>query len=84
MARGWESKSVELQQADASHAESSRGPRLTPDQAERLRQLDGLRLSRTRILQQLKLTQDSRHRQVLEAALSDLDARIQTLSSQSR
>jgi hypothetical protein len=83
MARGWESKSVEQQQAEASQGESSRRPRLSPDQVERLRQIDGLRLSRSRVLQQLQVTQDPRHRGALEAALSDLDARIQSLSAKS-
>ncbi len=84
MARGWESKSVEQQQAEASHGAPSQRPRLSPDEADRLRQIDGLRLSRSRILQQLQVSQDSRHRKVLEAALADLDTRIQALASQPR
>jgi hypothetical protein len=84
MARGWESKSVEQQQAEASHGAPSHRPRLSPDEADRLRQIDGLRLSRSRILQQLQVSQDSRHRKVLEAALADLDTRIQALASQPR
>jgi hypothetical protein len=79
MARGWESKSVEQQQAEASQAGSSPRSRISPEQAARLRQLDGLRLDRSRILQQLQVSRDARHRRVLEAALSDLDIRIQFL-----
>jgi hypothetical protein len=53
MARGWESKSIEAQQAEA--AETARVPkkRLTPEKASRQRELDGVQLSRKRVLRQL-------------------------------
>jgi hypothetical protein len=78
MARGWESKSVEEQQAAASvQAESKQ--RLTPEQAARKRQEEAIDLSRRHILQQLQTVQNHRHRQMLESALSELDARLARL-----
>jgi ABC-type phosphate transport system auxiliary subunit len=81
MARGWESKSVEAQQAEAAENRKEPKPRLTREQATRIRQLEGLRLSRKRILQQLEAAHDPRHREMLTAALSELDKQIQNLDS---
>jgi hypothetical protein len=77
MARGWESKSVEAQQADA--AEKSGPPRapLTREQAARQRELESLRLSRQNLLQQLEGAKDPRHRRLLEDALAELQRRME-------
>ncbi len=77
MARGWESKSVEAQQAEAEQDKRTKGSKLTPEQASQRRYLDGLLLSRQRVLQQLANAHESRHRQMLERALADLEERIQ-------
>jgi hypothetical protein len=77
MARGWESKSVELQQADTTFTEAAH-QRLTSEQAARLRQREGLELSRKRILDQLAVTRDPRHRIMLEQALAELERRLGT------
>lgn len=76
MARGWESKSVEAQQAEAS--ETSRKPRIkmTAEQAALARERESLRLSRMRVLQQLATATNEKHRKLLETALADLDARL--------
>jgi hypothetical protein len=79
MARGWESKSVEEQQSQAASSEPKPRPRLTPDQLMRQHQRNGLLLSRTRVRQQLETAQNSQHRQMLEAALVDLDAQLARL-----
>jgi hypothetical protein len=79
MARGWESKSVEAQQAEASEEKRTPKSRMTPEQATHQRQLDGLVLSRQRVLQQLAAAHDPRHRQMLETALADLDRKIHDL-----
>ena len=79
MARGWESTSVEEQQAQASIAPDKAKPLLSPAQLARQRQAEGLGLSRRRLLQQLETAQNPRHRQMLEAALADLDAQIAQL-----
>jgi hypothetical protein len=75
MARGWESKSVEEQQAAAITKGESK-QRLTPEQATRKQQQEAIHLSRRRVLQQLQSVQNPRHRQMLEGALSELDARL--------
>ena len=72
MARGWESKFVEAQQSEADEP-STRKLRLTPEQAARHREKEGLRLSYQRVLQQLESCRDPRHRKVLQDALADLD-----------
>jgi len=79
MARGWESKSVEAQQAEAAEGSNETKPRLTQEQAARIRKLEGLRLSRKRILQQLETAEDVRRREMLTAALSELDKQIHNL-----
>lgn len=76
MARGWESKSVEGQQADASEKPAGGDPRMSAEQAARAREHESLRLSRQRVLQQLEASLNPRHRQLLEAALADLDEKL--------
>jgi hypothetical protein len=80
MARGWESKGVEDQQAEARERRSfsSKKPRSAEEIAEQ-RRVDALRLSRSRIVQQLETAQNPAYRKTLEAALADLE---QKLSSQ--
>jgi hypothetical protein len=76
MARGWESKSVEQQQEEATSEPARKTKPLTAEQIGRRRQLSTLELSRKRILQQLEAATNPRHREMLEAALTDLDAQI--------
>src|SRR5579864_7537529 len=52
MARGWESKSVEAQQAEATETSSKPRVKLTPEAAARRREQENLRLSRQSIVQQ--------------------------------
>ncbi len=82
MARGWESKSVEEQQAEAAQQKLPSRSNITPQEAHILKQMEGLRLSRQRVLQQLSSTQNLRHRHMLEHALADLDRQIEALRSQ--
>jgi hypothetical protein len=77
MARGWESKSVEAQQAEASERQTRPRPKkMSPEEADRWREKEGLRLSRQRILQQLESIENPRHRKVLEDALADLNLKL--------
>jgi hypothetical protein len=76
MARGWESKSVEEQQAEAAERNLPSRSRITPQEAHTLKKLEGLQLSRQRVLQQLGSTPNPRHRQILEHALAHLDRQI--------
>jgi len=78
MARGWESKSVEEQQAAASTQVESK-QRLTPQQAAQKQERDAITLSRKRVLQELESVQNPRHRQMLESALADLGSRLERL-----
>jgi hypothetical protein len=75
MARGWESKSVEEQQA-AANTKGELQQRLTAQQAAVKQREEALNLSRRSVLQQLQTVQNPRHRQMLEVALSDLDAQL--------
>jgi hypothetical protein len=79
VARGWESKSVEEQQAQAVSPSGPAPPPLTPAQIASQRQRTGLLLSRQRVLQQLEAAQNPRHRQILQSALADLDAHLARL-----
>jgi hypothetical protein len=78
MARGWESKSVEEQQAAATTPQQWKKP-LTPKEKAVRQQLEALQLSRKRILQQIEVAQNPHHRQVLENALADLNSRLARL-----
>jgi predicted component of type VI protein secretion system len=78
MARGWESKSVEEQQAAASTQIESK-QRLTPQEAAKKQERDALELSRKRVLQELESVENARHRQMLEGALADLDSKLARL-----
>ena len=78
MARGFESKSVEEQQAEAKR-ESSTGQKLNPEQAERRRKRDGLVLSRKNVQRRLESISNPSHRQMLEAALAEIDRQIAEL-----
>jgi hypothetical protein len=75
MARGWESKSVEEQQAAASTEIESK-QRLTPEQAAHKQQQQALQLSRCRVLAQIQSVRNPRHRQMLDMALAELDAQL--------
>lgn len=77
MARGWESKSVEQQQDEAA-AKKEHGQLLTPEQISEKQRRQGLELSRQRILQQLQVACNPRHRQMLEAALKELEKKLRS------
>lgn len=81
MARGWESKSVEAQQAEASDKTPKSRPRLTAEAAARHRERENLRLSRQRVLQQLESSQNPRLRKLLEDELAALDEKLSRFPS---
>ena len=80
MARGWESKSVEAQieQSFASQPGEKPAP-LAPEDIGRQQHKASLRLSRSRVAQQLEASQSERYSEMLRHALFDLDARIAAL-----
>ena len=82
MARGWESKSVEDQVADAEAAKDERAKRHLSQQ-ERVKETErqSLLMSRTQIIGRLKQATNPRYRTQLEAALHDLEKRLRDLDS---
>jgi hypothetical protein len=82
VARGWESKAVEAQQAEAAsngHNGEAHSP-LTPQELDTHRRKENLALARAQVKQQLEASSNPRHRQMLEAALADLDAKLVQIS----
>jgi hypothetical protein len=78
MARGWESKSIESQQADAARpATKGREPTREARAAEALRR--ELLLTRARVVADLSAATNPVHRQMLEQALASLDERLSAL-----
>lgn len=82
MARGWESKSVESQIEDAG-SRADRRETLTREQREARQKLQGLELSRRRILQEMETTRSEARRASLEQALAFLDGEIGKLGQAS-
>ena len=83
MARGWESKSVEDQVAEAEAAKESRSkPRLTDEQRVKQTERQSLLLSRAQIANRLKLATNQRYRTQLESALEDLERKLRELDSE--
>jgi len=76
MARGWESKSVEAQQAEAAESRPPERPPLTPEQKLKLHKKEGLLLDRKRVVKQLESATRPEYRAMLQDALAELDRRI--------
>jgi hypothetical protein len=79
MARGFESKSVEQQQAEMLDRKRPAGPILSLEQQERERKRQGLILSRTRLAHQLETAENTSRRQMLTAAIAELDRQLCSL-----
>ena len=75
MARGWESKAIESQQADAASASSSRRRLSDADLAAEARRRD-LQLARARVTADLAAATRPAHRPMLERALEALDRQL--------
>lgn len=75
MARGWESKSVEEQQAEAPKPSAPQNG-LSKEEIEGRRKRDGLLLSRRNIQQQLSAATNGAYREMLEKALAHLDQQL--------
>ncbi len=79
MARGWESKAIESQQDDAA-ARKAIKPARTAEQREQSQRRLTLELSRARLAADLERASAAPHRQMLERALADIAAQLDTLS----
>jgi hypothetical protein len=84
MARGWESKSVE-DQIDMSERRSRRTEKrdvlavVAPSVTELIRKKETLRLSVTRVTQELHSAQNPRYKALLEKSLVDLQVQLDKL-----
>jgi hypothetical protein len=76
VARGWESKAVEAQQAEAGEKSANSRPKMTTAEASRQRVKEGLLLSRKRALNQMAESRDPRRRAMLEKALDELNEKL--------
>jgi hypothetical protein len=82
VARGWESKAVADQIEDEeSRQQGSSKPAASPEQRLLNDQLDSLKLSRSRLLQQLERAKHPAHRNVLLNGLRAVEKEIDELSS---
>jgi len=82
MARGWESKAVADQiEEGESRQQDARKPDATPEQRMRTDQLASLKLSRSRLLQQLEHARHPAHRNVLLNGLKAVEKQIEELES---
>ena len=75
MARGWESKAIEAQQADAGRS-APVGPPLSEAERERRRHADGLRLALAEATAQLQAACRPVHRDMLRQRIAALEARL--------
>ena len=75
MARGWESKHVEEQQAAREQGERPSGP-ATPEEAERARRRRTLELARARAVADLAAARSDAHRRHLEATIAAIDEQL--------
>ena len=78
MARGWESKSVEAQQDEASRDRVSK-PQLTPEQQAIAGRRATLELARARALADLGRATAPHHRRMLELAVTTIDEQLAQL-----
>ena len=88
MARGWESKSVEEQQSQSSSTDqpdtskpkpSGEDGNYSPEQRMKMAQRSSLELAIKRVRHDLASSSDTRRKQMLEAALTDLENKLREL-----
>jgi hypothetical protein len=83
MARGWESKSVEAQQEDASRGRVTRRT-LTETERAVLERRRTLELTRTRAAAELSRATAAAHRSMLEQTIAAIDEQIEQLTADTR
>ena len=82
MARGWESKAVEAQIEEGKPVRDERVQAPSSTEARiRQQRLESLRLSRSRVLEQLERAQYSAHREVLLKGLQAVEKEIDEIRS---
>ena len=82
MARGWESKAVadQIEDGESRQQQPSR-PEVTKEQRVLKERLDSLKLSRSRLLQQLEYARHPAHRNVLLNGLKAVEREIDEVSA---
>jgi hypothetical protein len=81
MARGWESKSVEAQIEEGNQPSPAASPRSpTPESRALQQRIESLRLSRSRLLQQLENARHPLHREVLLKGLQAVEKEIEEIT----
>jgi len=76
VARGWESKGVEAQQADREAAVTAPLPELTPEEVARAARRRLLEVSRARAVADRATARSPAHRAMLDAAIQALDEQL--------
>lgn len=79
MARGWESKSIEAQQDEASHRTGGTGLRAARQERAGQEERRTLELARARAVADLERATAEAHRAMLRRAIADLDDRLRGL-----
>lgn len=80
MARGWESKSVEEQQAEFSKGSGGNHKGVSTEDARKVTERQRLKLARANVENQLKVAQNPRYKELLTRELGELDRQIEALS----
>jgi len=83
MARGWESKAVADQIEEGESRRQAARPEVTTEERMLKEQLDSLKLSRSRLLQQLEHARHPAHRNVLLNGLKAVEKQIEELQGSS-
>jgi len=82
MARGWESKSVEDQMEEAQRSQGETGLQIhAPEERERQRKVESLKLERSRLAEQLERARSEKHRRIIQQSLNAIEAEIAALSA---
>lgn len=80
MARGWESKSVEDQMEEARRSQAELSGRVqSPEERERERKVEGLRLERSRLIEQLNRARSAAHQRIIQQSLKAIEDKIAAL-----
>jgi hypothetical protein len=83
MARGWESKSVEDQIEEARRSqelEDSEDHVLAPEERERGRKIESLKLERSRLIEQLSRARSDAYQRMIRQSLKAIEEELDTLS----
>jgi hypothetical protein len=82
MARGWESKEVEMQIESAQERyERAKKPAPTAAEIALERERESIELSRSRVLQDMAAASHPRYREMLQRSLDFLDAKLAKLAA---